>query len=159
VAAIILSFNGTPSRELVEALVDKLITLLDAEDDVSYDMEPDVDLEESDEGEIETWSEWHLRNSVRRRQMGTECNDDTKPALAVRPHFWPEPGRLVLRDAGQHGIRQTSRGAMSGHDGTTARPAPVAMKERQARRPLPKNGNVRILLVETKGRGTVKEFL
>jgi hypothetical protein len=61
VAAIILSFNGTPSRELVEALVDKLIALLDAEDDVSYDMEPDVDLEESDEGEIETWSEWHLR--------------------------------------------------------------------------------------------------
>jgi len=65
-AAIILSLNGRSSRELVEALVDTLITLLDAEDAVSYDMEPDADLEESDEGETETSSEWHLQASVQR---------------------------------------------------------------------------------------------
>ncbi len=62
-AAIILSFNGKPSRELVESLVETLITLLDAEDAISYDMEPDADLEESDEGETETSSEWHLQSS------------------------------------------------------------------------------------------------
>lgn len=79
-AAIILSFSGKPSRELVEALVDTLITLLDAEDAVSYDMEPDADLEESDEGETETSLEWHLQDSVQRRRRGTVCND-ARPAI------------------------------------------------------------------------------
>jgi hypothetical protein len=72
-AAIVLSFNGKPSRELVEALVDRLITLLDAEDAVSYEMEPDADLEESDEGETETSSEWHLQASVQRPDGEGRC--------------------------------------------------------------------------------------
>lgn len=53
--------NGPAFRQLVEALVDRLVALLDAEDAASYDMEPDADFEESDEGETETWSEWHPR--------------------------------------------------------------------------------------------------
>jgi hypothetical protein len=85
-AAIVLSFNGKPSRELVEALVDRLITLLDAEDAVSYEMEPDADLEESDEGETETSSEWHLQDSVQRRRRGTVCNDARPAIRAVARH-------------------------------------------------------------------------
>lgn len=85
-AAIILSFDGKPSRELVEALVDRLITLLGAEDAVSYEMGPDADLEESDEGETETSSEWHLQDSVQRRRRGTVCNDARPAIRAVARH-------------------------------------------------------------------------
>jgi hypothetical protein len=99
-AAIILSFNGKPSRELVEALVDRLITLLDAEDAVSYEMEPDADLEESDEGETETSSEWHLQDSVQRRRRGTVCNDVRPPSRLSRDMM---NARQVQRPLPEHG--------------------------------------------------------
>jgi hypothetical protein len=99
-AAIVLSFNGKPSRELVEALVDRLITLLDAEDAVSYEMEPDADLEESDEGETETSSEWHLQDSVQRRRRGTVCNDARPPSRLSRDIM---NARQVQRPLPEHG--------------------------------------------------------
>ncbi len=65
-SATIIAFPTTrvPSRAAIEAQVERSIEWLDAADLATVDCEPDVE-EESDEGEVEAWQEWHTRRSLR----------------------------------------------------------------------------------------------
>ncbi len=78
-SAIIIVFPawGMPHRAAIEAVITWMIDWLDAEDLVTTDCEPDVE-EESDDGEIESWQEWHTRSNV--------CEQPTRPRrCAERP--------------------------------------------------------------------------
>lgn len=60
VPAVIIPFpiKSSLPRAAIEATVEWLIELLDAADAPTEDCEPETG-EESDDGEVETWPEWH----------------------------------------------------------------------------------------------------
>lgn len=66
VAVIALPSVGYPSREAVEAEIERLIDLLDSYDAVSIDLEPSEDDEDSDDGETQAWPEWHALSGAMR---------------------------------------------------------------------------------------------
>ena len=79
-SAVILAFpkSGRPPRAAIEATIERLIDLLDAEDAPTEDCEPEVD-EDSDDTEIEPRPERHAgigTRSALRLVSGDRCPPD-----------------------------------------------------------------------------------
>lgn len=63
--AVILPFRAkcSPSRVVIETIIERLIDQLDLGDAQIEDCEPEPD-ESSDDAESESWPEWHSRYST-----------------------------------------------------------------------------------------------